>query len=85
MTNKAIVLIAWLDSTPLYWEQLRALIAQQPYSLEQRSAPGAAQDGCLTVVPLTVAQIVELGSLIQLKMQQLALLARKDTMILCSE
>jgi len=30
MTNKAIVLIAWLDSTPLYWEQHRALIARQP-------------------------------------------------------
>jgi hypothetical protein len=41
----------------------------------------AAQDGCLTVVPLTVAQIVKLDSLIQIKMLLLAYLARKDIMI----
>jgi hypothetical protein len=47
--------------------------------------PDAAQDGCLTVVPLTVAQIVELDSLIQIKMLILAYLARKDIMILRPE
>jgi len=47
--------------------------------------PDAAQDGCLTVVPLTVAQIVELDFLILIKMQLLAHHAQKDIMILWPE
>ena len=45
----------------------------------------AAQDGCLIVVPLTVAQIVELDFLILIKMQLLAHHAQKDIMILWPE
>jgi len=45
----------------------------------------AARVGYLITFPLTVVQIAVLGSLIQIKMQILVYLARKDTMILWPE
>ena len=84
-TQKSIVLIASLESTPPHWEQNHVSIARQPPAKERLSASDATQVVLRMGVPPTVAQIALLENLIQIKVPMIAAIARQDTTILWAD